>query len=224
MATSPQTVPDSELKARHRAMWASGDYPSMVETWLLPLGPRLTAACDIGPGTLVLDVGAGTGNASLPAARRGAHVIASDLTPELLVAGRARAGAEGAGLRWTEGDAAAPPLGAAPRGARRRPAPPPVRRRLLRRRHVVHRRDVRPPPRRRRRRARARLPARRHDRAAELDARRHDRRAVPHHGPVRAAAPARRAAAAAVGRRGARARAARRPRGVPRAGAQRARG
>ena len=35
---------DSELKARHRAMWASGDYPSMVETFLLPLGPRLVDA------------------------------------------------------------------------------------------------------------------------------------------------------------------------------------
>ena len=33
-----------ELKSRHRAMWASGDYPSMVETFLLPLGPRLVDA------------------------------------------------------------------------------------------------------------------------------------------------------------------------------------
>lgn len=24
---------DSQLKARHRAMWAAGDYPSMVETF-----------------------------------------------------------------------------------------------------------------------------------------------------------------------------------------------
>jgi hypothetical protein len=32
------STPDSELKGRHRAMWASGDYPSMVETFLLPLG------------------------------------------------------------------------------------------------------------------------------------------------------------------------------------------
>ncbi len=32
-------MPDAELKSRHRAMWASGDYPSMVETFLLPLGP-----------------------------------------------------------------------------------------------------------------------------------------------------------------------------------------
>jgi SAM-dependent methyltransferase len=106
MATQPVTsFPDSELKARHRAMWASGDYPSMVETWLLPLGPRLVSACDIGPGTLVLDVAAGTGNASLPAAERGAHVIASDLTPELLAAGRTRAEAAGVELGWVEADA-----------------------------------------------------------------------------------------------------------------------
>ena len=41
---------DAELKARHRKMWASGDYPSMVETWLLPLGPRLAGACRLGAG------------------------------------------------------------------------------------------------------------------------------------------------------------------------------
>ena len=96
---------DTELKARHRAMWASGDYPSMVESFLLPLGPRLVAACDIGPGVTVLDVAAGTGNASLPAAQRGARVTASDLTPELLEAGRRRAEAEALELDWVEADA-----------------------------------------------------------------------------------------------------------------------
>ena len=99
------TTSDSELKARHRAMWASGDYPSMVETFLLPLGPRLVEACGILPGMRVLDVAAGTGNASLPAAERGAKVTASDLTPELLEAGRLRAEAEGLELEWTEADA-----------------------------------------------------------------------------------------------------------------------
>src|SRR4051794_41557337 len=87
------TMSDHDLKARHRTMWASGDYPSMVETFLLPLGPRLVEACGIGPGMTVLDVAAGTGNASLPAARTGAEVTASDLTPELLEAGRGRAAA-----------------------------------------------------------------------------------------------------------------------------------
>jgi SAM-dependent methyltransferase len=96
---------DEELKARHRAMWASGDYPSMVETFLLPLGPRLVEACGIGPGMRVLDVAAGTGNASIPAAQRGAQVTASDLTPELLEAGRRRADAAGVELDWVPADA-----------------------------------------------------------------------------------------------------------------------
>jgi SAM-dependent methyltransferase len=101
----PSTVTDVELKARHRAMWASGDYPSMVETFLLPLGPRLVEACEIGPGMRVLDVAAGTGNASIRAAQRGADVTASDLTPELLEAGRRVAQSEGLELEWVEADA-----------------------------------------------------------------------------------------------------------------------
>ncbi|MDW5595805.1 class I SAM-dependent methyltransferase [Conexibacter stalactiti] len=96
---------DSELKGRHRKMWASGDYPAMVETFLTPLGPRLVEACGIGPGMDVLDVAAGTGNAAIPAALAGARVTASDLTPELLEAGRARAEALGADLDWVEADA-----------------------------------------------------------------------------------------------------------------------
>jgi SAM-dependent methyltransferase len=53
----------------------------------------------------VLDVAAGSGNASIPAARLGARVTASDLTPELFDAGRARAQAEGVELDWVEADA-----------------------------------------------------------------------------------------------------------------------
>ena len=47
------------------------------------------------PGQRVLDVAAGTGTSALPAARRGAEVTATDLTPELLDVGRAAAAAEG---------------------------------------------------------------------------------------------------------------------------------
>jgi len=96
---------DADVKTRHRAMWASGDYPSMVETFLEPLGPRLVEASGIGPDMDVLDVAAGTGNASLPAAERGARVTASDLTPELLDAGRKRAESAGLELNWAEEDA-----------------------------------------------------------------------------------------------------------------------
>jgi SAM-dependent methyltransferase len=97
------TITDQELKSKHAAMWATGDYPRMVDTFLLPLGPRLVDACGITAGATVLDVAAGTGNASVPAAERGAHVTASDLTPELLDAGRQAAG--GLDIDWVPADA-----------------------------------------------------------------------------------------------------------------------
>ena len=93
------TAADAELKARHRTMWASGDYPTMVGTFLLPLGPRARSPTGIGRGMRVLDVAAGTGNASLPAAHAGARVTASDLTPELLGGGPSPRGGRRAGVR-----------------------------------------------------------------------------------------------------------------------------
>jgi 2-polyprenyl-3-methyl-5-hydroxy-6-metoxy-1,4-benzoquinol methylase len=91
----------TELEAQHRAMWASGHYPRMVETFLLPLGPRLVDACGIGPGDRVLDVAADTGNATIPAAKRGAHAEASDLPPALLDAGQTPTGWTSSGFAPT---------------------------------------------------------------------------------------------------------------------------
>lgn len=105
LAPDPASVADHELKQKHRTMWASGDYPVMVDTFLLPLGPRLVEACGIGSGMRVLDVATGTGNAALRAAAAGADVVASDLTPRLLDAGRERATAAGLDLQWQEADA-----------------------------------------------------------------------------------------------------------------------
>ena len=106
---STQAAPP-DLKSRHRAMWASGDYPHMVDTFLVPVGERLAAACPIADGTRVLDVAAGTGNAAIPAAARGAKVTASDLTPELLDDGRRRAEAAGLELDWVVADAESLPF------------------------------------------------------------------------------------------------------------------
>lgn len=101
---------DARVKARHRAMWASGDYPEVADVVIPELGPRVVAAVGIGPGDRVIDIAAGSGNASLPAARAGATVVATDLTPELLDAGRARAEAEGLGLEWRVADAESLPF------------------------------------------------------------------------------------------------------------------
>ena len=102
---------DVALKARHRAMWALGDYPRVADEIVGPLGASLVAAVGIGASDEVLDVAAGTGNAAIPAARTGASVTASDLTPALLEAGRHRAAAAGVDLRWDQADAERLPYG-----------------------------------------------------------------------------------------------------------------
>jgi SAM-dependent methyltransferase len=104
------TSADRALKDRHRAVWASGDYPAVARDVIPGLGPVLVAAAGIGPGDRVLDVAAGSGNASLPAARAGAEVVATDLVPELLAVGRAEAEAAGLHLEWRVADAEALPF------------------------------------------------------------------------------------------------------------------
>ena len=79
--------------------------PGHGREFLLPLGPRLVEACGIGPNEVLLDVAAGTGDASIPAAQAGARVTASDLTPELLQAGRTQAESKGLAFDWVEADA-----------------------------------------------------------------------------------------------------------------------
>lgn len=104
------TDADRELKAKHRAMWALGDYPSVASDLIGSLGHVLVQACGINSGDRVLDIAAGTGNAAIPAAQAGARVIASDLTPELLETGRALAAERGAELEWQQADAEALPF------------------------------------------------------------------------------------------------------------------
>jgi SAM-dependent methyltransferase len=101
---------DAELKARHRTMWAWGDYPRIAHEIVAPLGPVLVEAAGVAAGQRVLDVAAGTGNAARAAARRGAEVVASDLTPELLDNGEREARTEGLSLSWRTADAEALPF------------------------------------------------------------------------------------------------------------------
>jgi SAM-dependent methyltransferase len=100
---------DRALKARHAALWASGDYPRVADEVVGGLGAILVETVDVQPGQRVLDVASGTGTSAVPAARRGAEVTATDLTPELLAVGRAAAEAEGVALTWEVADAEALP-------------------------------------------------------------------------------------------------------------------
>jgi SAM-dependent methyltransferase len=91
------------LKEAHRKTWASGDYPRVAER-VTGVGERIAGRAGVKPGSQVLDVAAGTGNVSIPAARAGAHV-ATDLTPELFPAGRSRALDAGVEIEWISADA-----------------------------------------------------------------------------------------------------------------------
>jgi ubiquinone/menaquinone biosynthesis C-methylase UbiE len=105
----PRLEADRALKAKHRAIWALGNYPAVAHEIIPSLGPILVEAAGIQPGDRVLDIAAGAGNAAIPAAQRGATVVASDLTPELLETGRQDAERLGVFVSFEEADAEALP-------------------------------------------------------------------------------------------------------------------
>ncbi len=82
------------IKARQQTMWASGDF-AVIGATLQIVGELLNEAADVRARHQVLDVAAGSGNATLAAARRFASVTSTDYVPALLERGRRRADAEG---------------------------------------------------------------------------------------------------------------------------------
>jgi len=98
-----------DFKTMLRAVWASGDYATLSDH-IADVGERLVGRVGVGPGTEVLDVACGTGNAAIPAARAGARVTGLDLAPPLLEAGRRKAAEAGVEVEWVEGDAESLPF------------------------------------------------------------------------------------------------------------------
>jgi SAM-dependent methyltransferase len=90
---NPTTVDLEALKLRQQATWASGDYAA-IGTTLQIVGEQLCETIDLRPGSFVLDVAGGNGNASLAAARRFCDVTATDYVPALVERARERAAAE----------------------------------------------------------------------------------------------------------------------------------
>jgi SAM-dependent methyltransferase len=98
------TIQLDEFKTRQRAVWSSGEYGKLSER-ITEVGELVVARAGVGPGMTVLDVACGTGNATIPAARRGAKATGLDLVPKLLAEARANAEAEELEIDWVEGDA-----------------------------------------------------------------------------------------------------------------------
>jgi len=98
------------FKRRVRATWAAGDYATIAERDLWPIGERIVRRVGVRPDDEVLDVGCGTGNAALRAAQAGGRVTGVDLTPELFAHGRRLAAHAGVDVAWVPGDAEALPF------------------------------------------------------------------------------------------------------------------
>ena len=93
-----------EFKARQRAIWDAGDYGTISDN-IADVGELVAARAGIEQGMRVLDVACGAGNATIPAARAGAHATGLDLTPGLLEVARRKAAAAGLDIEWVEADA-----------------------------------------------------------------------------------------------------------------------
>jgi len=109
MTVATQPDPYAQMTERARIMWSLGDFARAGAEQVL-VGELLCRAIDIHPGQRVLDVAAGSGNAALAAARRGARVTATDFVPRLLQAAARRAHAEGLELETRAADAQALPF------------------------------------------------------------------------------------------------------------------
>ena len=89
--------------------WGRGRYETTAET-LLPAAETAVAAAAISAGDRVLDIGCGTGNATLLAAADGGSVIGVDPSSRLLDVARARAAERGLSIDFRAGSAAELPL------------------------------------------------------------------------------------------------------------------
>ena len=97
-----------QLKAKMRGTWMAGDFGRIAQ-YMTNSAEEFVDRLKLAPGTRVLDVACGTGNAAIPAGRTGASVTGVDIAPNLLDQARERAAADGVEARFEEGDAEALP-------------------------------------------------------------------------------------------------------------------
>jgi SAM-dependent methyltransferase len=105
---APTATPELQaFKERQKQVWSTFEGAAPLT---LPASARLVRFAQVQPGEKVLDVGTGTGNLALTAAREGATVTGIDLTPNLLEVARRTSALLGLKVDWREGDAEALPF------------------------------------------------------------------------------------------------------------------
>lgn len=107
-AFSPATNELDQLKSRLKTTWMSGDY-DIFSRYLETDAHLFFRRIGISPGTRVLDVGCGSGQLAMIAARAGAQVTGCDIATNWIDRARERAKAENLQAIFDEGDAEALP-------------------------------------------------------------------------------------------------------------------
>ena len=92
-----------QMKDSMRVPWIAGDFGAIAREIGVPEAEGFVARMGLEPGARVLDIACGTGNATIPLARRGAKVTGLDMMPHLLEEARVRAAREGLRIRFDEG-------------------------------------------------------------------------------------------------------------------------
>lgn len=109
MSTSAVATDTERMKERLKTIWMAGDYDRFSRH--LELGAReFYERLPIAPGSRLLDVGCGSGQLALMAAKDGLEVTGVDIASNWVERARARAQAEGLPARFEEADAEALPF------------------------------------------------------------------------------------------------------------------
>lgn len=106
--TSGQGPSLDEIKARMKATWEDGDYASFA-VYMEDGAIEILERWQLSPGQRLLDIGCGSGQSAIPAARQGHQVVGIDIAENLVEVANERSRLEGLNAQFDVGDAEALP-------------------------------------------------------------------------------------------------------------------